>query len=549
MSTYLVAFAVGEFNIIDTKAFRVPIRAYAPKEYDIEHSAYALDIAGMALEILEKTFDSKYTLPKLDLLAVPGSVGGMENWGLITLATDVQIVHPDSSAEVKTVSAQTIVHELAHQWFGNLISIKSWDNSWLKEGLSEWAELKVREQMDLNWEPFQDFATDGLQVALNADAKRFSHPLEIEIDGEIVKRPFFDEIAYKKGCAVLRMLENYLGKKVFLEGIQKYLKEYLFRSTSAEDLWDVLSQVSGKDVVAFMSAWTKNTDFPVLAIEEDEGAGTITVTQNRFHQLVKSDSNLEGKDEPLYNIPLKISTAKGVKLETLTGKSRLISVPFGFYSLNADQTGFYRVAYNPSHIKKLGDDIREGHLSVADRIGLISDTSALVFSLHPTLHTSDLLSLLNNFQNEDNFFVWKVIISAISQMSKALLFEDVLIQGAFTRFHKDLTKTCIDAKKNFALDDDINGQRFKELMFGNPGGNEWISKLAWHFWTLFMLGDEKRVNPNVRKEAFEIVMWEGGRKEVSSPLPISFHTQGDTDDFTVSTTCSPPINRPRSRTH
>jgi aminopeptidase 2 len=516
MSTYLVAFAVGEFNMIKTSAFHLPIRAYASKEYDIEHSGYALDIAGKALEILEKTFEIEYTIPKLDLLAVPGSFGGMENWGLITLATDVQIVHPDSSAEVKTVAAQTIVHEIAHQWFGNLVSIKSWDNCWLKEGLSEWAELEVREQMEHNWEPFQDFAAEGLQVALDADGKRFGHPLEIEIDGEAVKKPYFDEITYKKGCAVFRTLENHLGKRLFLEGIKKYLKQHLFGSNSTEDLWDALSEVSGKDVGAFMSTWMKNTGFPVLTIEEDEAAGTITVTQNRFHQLINGDSTLDDKDELLYNIPLKISTSKGTLIETVTGKSRLLSVPFGFYSLNADQTGFYRVAYPPSRLKKLGDDIREGDLSVADRIGLISDTSALVFSLHPSLYTSDLLTLLSQFQNEDNYFVWKAIISTLSQISKSLLFDDVLIKEAFTRFHQDLTRKCIDTKKDFALDDDINGQRFNELVFGNAGGNEWISKLAWYFWTLFMLGGEKRVNSNIRKEVFEIVLREGGKKEVCS---------------------------------
>jgi aminopeptidase 2 len=139
MSTYLVAFAIGEFNMIESNIFRVPVRAYTPIGYEIEDCNLALRLTCKALEVFERTFQIQYPLPKLDLLAIPAATAGMENWGLVTLPPAIQCVTNKSSASEKALAISVIFHEMAHQWIGNMITMKSWDNFWIKEGLSEWA--------------------------------------------------------------------------------------------------------------------------------------------------------------------------------------------------------------------------------------------------------------------------------------------------------------------------------------------------------------------------------------------------------------------------
>ena len=394
MSTYLVAFAVGEFNMIERDNYRIPIRAFAPVEYDIEHCHFALGIAVRALNIHEKTFQIKYALPKLDLVAIPGSSGGMENWGLTTLPTCIQLIGPDNTAEDKATSSQMIVHELAHQRLGNLVTMSSWDCVWLKEALSDWAQLYVRGQMTENWEPWQDFIADGYQLGLYSDSSKCIHPLETPFDGINAFGIFFDEITYKKGCAVLRMISHHQGEETFLEGVRHFLKRHAFGICEPADFWKALKDVSGISVASIMDAWTRNEGYPVVSVEEDEKSGTISITQNRF-LIHKKEQTVEG--DVLFPILLNIQTKDGTIKDTLKARSKTIKIPLDFYKLNADQTGFFRVAYSSARLTKLGDDIGQGMFSVEDRIGLISDTAALAYVGHSNVRTSDLFNLLQNF--------------------------------------------------------------------------------------------------------------------------------------------------------
>jgi aminopeptidase 2 len=262
-------------------------------------------------------------------------------------------------------------------------------------------------------------------------------------------------------------------------------------------------------------SWTKGVGFPVLTVEQHEAYGIIRLTQTRF---LSAGNTTKSEDETPHPVFLNVLTTSGISKEVLDQRSGTIRVSLDFYKLNASQTGFYRVAYPPARLRKLGDDICKGILSVEDRIGLISDTAALAFAGHPNVRTSNLLGFLQHFEDESNFFVWKIIIDTLNEISKCLLFENKKIRDAFEHFRKHLVKKRLHSLGTFNKHDDLDEQRFKALMFGNSGGDEIAVKAAMEMFKRFVGGDGGPINANIRAEVFEIVLKRGGKKEVSTFL-------------------------------
>ncbi|KAH9223455.1 peptidase family M1-domain-containing protein [Leptodontidium sp. 2 PMI_412] len=496
ISTYLLAFAVGEFNMIELHDFRVPVRAFAPRNYDIEHCRYALGIAARVLAIYEQLFRLDCGLEKLDILAVPGSVGAMENWGLVTISTAVLFIGPDSSVAEKMSCAQLMAHEIAHQWFGNLVTMSSWENFWLKEALADWAETMAQERLS-DSQPWQDFISEQMQKAMAFDSSRFSHAL-------VTPNAPLDAITYGKGVSMMRMLAGFVGKDEFLQGIRRFLLQNAYGNGDPEDLWEILGQINESDIRAGMKAWTENSGHPVINVEENEADSTITLTQSQFLA-----SKAESESTTTYPIFLEILTSQGVTRERLDAEPKVIKILLNMYRINPGQMEFYRVAYPIIRLQNLGKDACKGTLSVEDRIGLITNTASLAFAGHRSLRTSDLLSMLQNFKDETNFFVWKVIIRTLREISKRLLFEDQCIRNAFVDFHKHLVRGCLYWKGKFNEDDDMDEILFKALLFGNSGGDEKVVAAADVMFERFIAGDEKILNPNIRAEVFEIILKRG----------------------------------------
>ncbi|KAH7356774.1 peptidase family M1-domain-containing protein [Rhexocercosporidium sp. MPI-PUGE-AT-0058] len=500
ISTYLLAFSVGEFNVVELYDFRIPIRAYALRNYDIEQCRYALGIAARVLSIYEQLFGLDCGLEKLDILAVPASVGAMENWGLVTVSTAILFIGPDSTVAEKMACAQLMAHEIAHQWLGNLVTISSWVNFWLKEALADWAETMAQEQL-FDSQPWQEFVADKMQKALVFDSSRFSHAL-------VTPSTPLDTITYGKGIGVLRMLAGFVGKDEFLQGIRRFLLQNAYGNGDPDDLWEILGQINGSDIGTVMRIWIKNPGYPVISVEENEADSNITLTQSPF--LV---SRAESARMTVYPVFLEILTSQGVIRERLDAEPKVIKLPLHMYKINPRQMGFYRMAYPRARLQKLGEEVCKGILSVEDRIGLIADIAALALAGHRNLRTSDLLSMLQNFEDETNFFVWKVIIATLREISKRLLFEDQTIRTAFMHFHKHMVRRRLYQKGKFNEDDDMDELRFKALLFGNSGGDEKVVAAADVMFESFITGDEKILNPNIRAEVFEIVLKRGGKKQ------------------------------------
>jgi aminopeptidase 2 len=512
MSTYIVCFAVGDLQMIETNAFRVPVRVYALFDKNIEHGRLALDLAPRTLAAFEKIFDTPYPLPKLDLIAVPGAPGAMENWGLITFLESYLLVSPSTtSAEAYRFAGSVLVHELAHQWFGNLVTMDFWEGLWLNESFADWAELLAWESLNPEWQMWQNYAVGGYQEGLELDANRESHPIEVVVNRASEIGQIFDAISYCKGSAVIRMMAELLGVDVFVKGVQWYLKKHAYGNAKTSDLWEALSYVSGKDVGALMESWTKHVGYPVVDVEEKEGA--VVLTQHRFLQ----DGAFDGKDdEVLYPLSLQLRTKGGVDAEvTLHDRTKTLELP-QFFKLNADHTGFYRVAYSPERLQILGQDAKDGLLSVNDRIGLVSD--ALAVAQSGRSKTSTVLSLLEGFQDEDNFFVWKQILTTLESIIQAWTFESESVLESLKSFKTNLVSKRLKKKGWDFTNDDLVEQIFKAIIFSNSGDDPEVQKVAASRFAAFTEGDEKAININIRGAVLGIALEHGGEKEVRSPL-------------------------------
>jgi len=517
MSTYLLAFIVGELNYIETNNFRVPVRVYAPTDRDIEHGKFALELAAKTLDFYEKKFDSKFPLPKMDMVAIPDfSAGAMENWGLITYrVVDVLIDENVSGASTLQRVAETVQHELAHQWFGNLVTMDFWDGLWLNEGFATWMSWYSCDIFYPDWKVWEGYVTDNLASALSLDSLRSSHPIEVPVKRADEINQIFDAISYSKGSSVLRMISKYLGEENFMEGVRRYLKKHAYGNTQTGDLWAALSDASGKDVEKVMDIWTKKVGFPVVTVTEDAARNVIHLKQNRF--LRTADVKPE-EDETLFPVFLSLRTKEGLdeSLSLTTREADFELKDLDFFKLNADHSNIYRTSYTPERLRKLGVAAKDGLLTVEDRAGMISDAGALAASGYQK--TSGILSLLDSFKNEPAFVVWQEITGRISVLRSAWIFEEEEVRDALKKFQLDLTKDkAHELGWEFKEGDGHLDQQFKAMMFGVAGvaKDDTIVKAAFDMFNKFKNGDSKAIHPNLRSNVYTLALSEGGKEEVS----------------------------------
>ncbi|KAK1769668.1 mitochondrial aminopeptidase 2 [Phialemonium atrogriseum] len=530
MSTYLVAFIVGELNYIESNDFRVPVRVYAPPGQDIEHGRFSLDLAAKTLAFYEKVFGIDFPLPKMDQVAIPDfAQGAMENWGLVTYrVVDLLLDEKVSGAATKERVAEVVQHELAHQWFGNLVTMDWWDGLWLNEGFATWASWYSCNVFYPEWKVWESYVTDNLQRALALDSLRSSHPIEVPVKKADEINQIFDAISYSKGSCVLRMISTYLGEETFLEGVRQYLKKHAYGNTETGDLWAALSDASGKKVDDVMTVWTKHIGFPVVTVTENND-NSIHLKQNRF--LRTGDAKPE-EDEVLYPVFLGLRTKDGVNenlaLDQREGNFKVPSMDF--FKLNANHTGLYRTAYSPQRLEKLGEAAKSGLLTVEDRAGMIADAGALAVSGYQK--TSGVLSLLKGLDSETEFVVWSEIISRIASVQTAWMFEDKSTRDGLEAFQRELVSARAHKLGwEFSDKDGHIEQQFKALLFGSAGlcGDETIIKAAKDMFGKFMAGDKSAIHPNIRGSVFGMALKYGGKDEYESILNF-YRTSTNSDE-------------------
>ncbi|CAK9682964.1 Aminopeptidase 2 [Candida parapsilosis] len=504
MSTYLVAFIVGDLKYVENNNYRVPIKVYATP--GSEHlGQYSADIAAKTLAFFDKKFDIPYPLPKCDMVAIHDfSAGAMENFGLITYRTVDLLIDPENTnVNTKQRVTEVVMHELAHQWFGNLVTMDFWDGLWLNEGFATWMSWYACDALYPDWKVWESYVSDSLQHALTLDALRSSHPIEVPVKRADEINQIFDAISYSKGSSLLKMISRWLGEDTFIKGVSNYLKKHKWGNTETLDLWKALSDASGKDVVKVMDIWTKNIGFPIVKVEED--GNSIKVTQNRF--LATGDVKPD-EDKVLYPVFLGLRTSKGLDESlVLNDRSSTFKLPTDddFFKINGDQAGIYRTAYEPSRWSKLGKAGVEGKLSVEDRVGLVADAGSLASS--GFIKTSSLLDLVKSWSNESNYVVWDEILTRIGSIKAALLFEDESTKNALKVFTRDL----IGAKLNeigwdFKESDSFADQQLKSSLFASAANADdpKAVEFAKDAFKKFVAGDKKAIHPNLRATIFNI---------------------------------------------
>ncbi len=406
MSTYLVAFIVGEFEYIEGETGKgKAIRVFTtPGKKD--QAKFALSVAIKCLDFYEKYFDIDYPLPVLDLIAIPDfAAGAMENWGAVTYRESTLLIDEEKSSSAnKQWVALVIAHELAHQWFGNLVTMEWWTHLWLNEGFASFIEYLAIDHIFPEWDIWTQFVANEMGEAFSLDSLKNTHPIEVEVGHPAEISEIFDKVSYSKGSSILRMLWQYLGEKNFQKGLQHYLKRHSYSNAKTEDLWIALEEMSGKPVAKIMANWTSKPGHPVISVKCKVQSAKLELTQNRF--FISPISKKETNDQTVWSIPLD-----GILMNEKT-----LQIPNKGKKLNLGETSFLRVDYPKNYLTKLTN------LSAPDRLGLIRDGFDLAQSGDSP--TTLALELALNYVNEEDYTVWSQLTGHLSELNSLLAYED-----------------------------------------------------------------------------------------------------------------------------
>jgi aminopeptidase N len=415
MSSYLLVLVAGELETLSGEADGVAVNVVTTRGKR-EQGRFALDSAVALLKYYNEYFGVNYPLPKLDLIAVPGGFGGaMENWGGIVFFESRLLFDPASSApgEQRTIYA-FIAHEMAHQWFGDLVTMAWWDNLWLNEGFASWMQEKAAERFHPEWQVWLN-GNGAKQGAMNDDARSTTHPIQQPVANESEAMAAFDDITYIKGQAFIRMLESYLGEDVFRAGIRRYMHDHAYSNATTADLWGALEAASGKPIAAVAAAFTEQPGVPLVTAQSHcvDGRQRITLNNERFtiHDPV---ARSERWPVPVvFGAPDAAASGGGVVVTKPTAE--IDAGPCGTpIKLNRGDVGYYRVQYDAASFAALARAMPA--MAAADRLNLLADTWALVAAGRAA--PSAYLDLVNAIAADDDRAVWQQVINALERIDR-----------------------------------------------------------------------------------------------------------------------------------
>ena len=370
MSTYLVAMLVGDFVCRDGGAEGIPIRICSTPD-KLPLTAFALSAAEQQVAFFNQYFGIKYPFGKLDIIAVPDfAAGAMENWGAITFRERMLLADLEkSSVDLRKNIASIIAHEIAHQWFGNLVTMKWWDDIWLNEGFATWAANKPLAAWRPEWR-MELNATDETQRALGLDALRSTRAIRTRVSTPEEINEVFDPIAYEKTSGVLNMIEAFVGPEAFRQGVSSYLKKYAYGNAAGEDFWTEMTRVTGKPVDQIMKTYVDQTGAPVISVR-GEGTNELTLTQQRFYGSPEAAAPSSSASQQ-WTIPVCIARpAQEPRCELMREPTLRIATGGGPAFINAESRGYYFSEYSPDAVLALGKNA--GALKAPERVTLVGD--------------------------------------------------------------------------------------------------------------------------------------------------------------------------------
>ncbi len=430
MSTYLLYLGVGKFEVQTEKlAGTEIILATTPGKSKL--GGFAKDEARKAIQFFNSYYGIPYMLPKVHLIAVPEfAMGAMENWGAITFREVLLLVNDKTSTKIRRRVSTAIAHELAHQWFGDLVTTEWWDDIWLNESFATFMAYKALDSIHPDWKIWNNFfngepKVETLAGALGRDCLKSTHPIEVPVKSPDEIEQIFDAVTYGKGAHVLRMIEAYIGEEAFREGIRLYLSAHAYSNATGNDFWSALEEASGKQVKQIMSRWVSQPGYPLVTVSMRDGQ--MSLRQERFL--------LSGTPEKAtWPIPITIEFDGGRKSTLMMTQEEMIDIK-GMKSLriNPDRTGFYIVQYVGLH-----DFVWQSKLSPFDKWGIIFDAFLLLLSGKTTF--KEYLVVLNKFREESETLPAEEVSNQL-----ALLY--ALVPSEITEFSKEFHRSMLDLLK------------------------------------------------------------------------------------------------------
>ncbi len=434
MSTYLVAFVVGPLEVSETTdAGGVPVRiVHRP---GMAHLAnYGREVSAFCLDYFTDYYGIPYPGDKLDLIAIPDfAFGAMENLGCVTFREVLLLVDPEEATQPELQNVTDVIaHELAHMWFGDLVTMDWWEGIWLNEAFATFMEMAATDAYRPDWDRWTSFGV-ARTAAFDVDALRGTRPVEFPVVSPDEAEAMFDILTYEKGAAVLRMLEQWLGPDGFRAGIRRYLAQHAYANTKTSDLWDALEASTGMPVRHIAESWILQGGFPLVTVDLVNEGRTLRLGQEPFGYAGDlGEGESESAPEPRrWQVPVIVTQNDGsittVERELITDSSLDIQLvePARWIIANTEGTGFYRVAYAPDLLDALVARA-SNELSPLERYGIIDDAWAAVLAGRKS--AVDVLRLLPRFSDEDDLTVWQRVVGVLDAIDRLVDDPEALIQ-------------------------------------------------------------------------------------------------------------------------
>ncbi|KAJ7031993.1 leucyl aminopeptidase [Mycena alexandri] len=525
MSTYLVAFANGEFRHLESSfcsplsGRTVPLRIYTTPK-NLPHAGFALELTARVLPLYEQVFDIEYPLPKLDTLVVDDfDTLAMENWGLITGRTSGYLLTEPSMLRLRKEIVALQTHEVAHMWFGNITTMSWWTYLYLNEGFATLiGEAIISDRIYPEWKLDAEFINEHLNKAFSLDSGVSSHPVEVVCPDANKINQVFDGLAYSKAASVLRMLSRFVGEDKFLKGVSLYLKEKLYGNSTTTDLWNGVEQATGIKVSELMEAWISKAGFPVVTVAETSDG--IHLRQDRFLLTGAAE------ETTLWNVPLQILSVDdegrafidhGVVLREREQFIELnTSRPF---KINAGTTGYYRVLYSPERLKAIALEAakEKSVFSLQDRVGLVNDAIALAKA--DLLSINDALSLIYALRSEKEYHVWMAIALNLASLS-SIWWEDERIIELLNTFRRALFSPIVARLGYYSTSEESSNDSLlrtcavtQALDAEDP---EVANELRGRFTHFLSTADESNLPSELVTAIYTAAVKHGGRQEYDS---------------------------------
>ncbi len=518
MPTYLLYMGVGEFEFLEDKLGSTLIRIVTmPGKRN--QARFALELTKKFLQYFEKYSGISYPLPKLDMIALPDfASGAMENWGAITFR-DIYLLFDSkmTSVAAKKRIAMIIAHELWHQWSGNLVTMRWWNDLWLNESFATFMAYKAVDKLFPEWKLWEDFISSETGHAFDEDSLKSTHPIEVEVKDPHEIEEIFDAISYSKGGSVLRMLESYIGEEMFRKGVSSYLSAHKYGNATSKDLWNHLSRISNKPIKQIAASWVNQAGYPV--VEVTTNGNKLVLQQRKFV--------FNYKNEATWMIPLVIKTNDKLLIELLDRpKKQIIIGKHEWFKVNHGQTGFYTVRYPEENLPKLKNLVSARSLDPMDRWGLHNDLFKLCRNGEISL--DKYLNFVKSYSNEDSYLVLSSIYQSMRSIHFVFSREDFWNE-AWTGF-RDIYKVTFRRILNKLGWAPMSGESQKDTLLrelairylGFAEDPE-VLKIAEEKFSGYLEGQE--LHPDIKSPVFSITAAKGDENTYEKMLDMYLKTQ------------------------